>query len=103
MSVVSGKAVIQAGALIFITMLAVNAPLSAQEFDRGQALYDNHCKECHEGLAHTRKGSRITSLHDIRTWVASWSAHSQLDWSAEEVEDVADYLNRQFYHLTDKP
>lgn len=103
MSVLSGKTralatIFNAGAL-----LVLNTPLAAQEFDRGQALYENHCKECHESLAHTRQGSRISSIHDIRNWVASWSVHSKLDWSSEEVRDVADYLNQRFYHLADKP
>jgi len=103
MSVLSGKAGFLAVVLNTMALSAANTPLSAQEFDRGEALYENHCKECHEALAHTRHGSRINSIGDIRKWVASWSAHSNLDWSSEEVGDVADYLNNKFYHLTDKP
>jgi len=103
MSVLSGKARFLAAVLNITAAFAVNTPLSAQEFERGQALYENHCKECHEALAHTRQHSRINSLGDIRSWVASWSVHSKLDWSSEDVADVADYLNKKFYHLTDKP
>jgi mono/diheme cytochrome c family protein len=103
MSVLSGKARFLAAVLNITAASAVNSPLAAQEFDRGQALYENHCKECHEAHAHTREGSRINSMGDIRSWVASWSAHSKLDWSSEDVADVADYLNKKFYHLTDKP
>jgi mono/diheme cytochrome c family protein len=90
-------------ALNVMALSAVNTPLSAQEFNRGEALYNNHCKECHETLAHTRPGSRINSMGEIRSRVTSWSVHSNLDWSSEDVEDVAAYLNRKFYHLTDKP
>ena len=103
MSVLSGKASFLAAVFNIVAMSSVNTPLSAQEFDRGEALYKNHCRECHEGMAHKRQGSRINSMGDIRSWVASWSVHSKLDWSSEDVEDVADYLNKKFYHLTDKP
>ena len=103
MSVFTGKAGFLVVALNFLALSAVYTPLAAQEFNRGEALYTNHCKECHEGLAHTRHGSRISSKGEIRSWVASWSVHSSLDWSSEEVEDVTDYLNRNFYHLTEKP
>ena len=103
MSVLSGKAGFLAAVLNVMALSAVSTPLSAQEFDRGEALYKNHCEECHEALAHTRKGSRINSMGDIRSWVASWSVHSKLGWSSEDVEDVANFLNNKFYHLTDKP
>jgi mono/diheme cytochrome c family protein len=103
MSVFTGKAGFLVAALNIMTLSVVNTPLSAQEFNSGEALYKNHCTECHETLAHTRPGSRISSMGEIRSWVASWSFHSNLHWSSEEVEDVADYLNRKFYLLTDKP
>ena len=103
MSVLSGKTRFLAALLNAMALSAVNTPLSAQEFDRGEALYENHCKECHEALAHTRHGSRINSMGDIRSWVASWSVHSKLDWSSQEISDVADYLNNKFYHLAEKP
>lgn len=103
MSVLSGKARPLGLVLNAIAVFALNTPLSAEEFDRGEALYNNHCKECHEGMAHNRPGSRIGSVGDIRSWVASWSVHSSLDWSNEEIVDVADYLNKKFYQLTDKP
>lgn len=103
MSVLSGKLKFTVATIVVVVLSMVNPPLSAQDFDRGEALYKNHCKECHEGLAHSRLGSKINSIDDIRSWVSSWSVHSRLDWSQDDVEDVADYLNNRFYHLTDKP
>ena len=103
MSVFTGKTGFLVAAVNVMALSALNTPLSAQEFNRGEALYNNHCKECHEAQAHMRPGSRISSKSETRSWVESWSIHSNLDWSSEEVNDVADYLNRKFYHLTDKP
>jgi mono/diheme cytochrome c family protein len=103
MSVLSGKAGFLAAAINAVVIASVNTPLHAEDFDRGEALYKNHCKECHEGLAHSRLGSKINSVDELRNWVASWSVHSRLDWSEDDVEDVADYLNTRFYNLSDKP
>ncbi len=103
MSVLSAKAGFLAAVTSAVVLFSLSAPLSAQGFDRGEELYNNHCKECHEALAHTRHGSKVSSIQDIRSWVGSWSAHSRLDWTGEEINDVANYLNDRFYHFTDKP
>jgi mono/diheme cytochrome c family protein len=70
------------------------------DFDRGRALYENHCQSCHEALAHTREGRSVTTVEGLRARVASWSLHSGLDWSPEEIDEVARFLNRRFYQLT---
>jgi mono/diheme cytochrome c family protein len=103
MSVLSGKTGFLVAVLNVTALATPGTPISAQDFDRGEALYKNHCKECHEALAHKRPGSRINSIGDVRSWVTSWSNHSNLDWSNDDINDVADYLNKKFYHLTDKP
>ena len=81
--------------------LVIYPSISLAEFDRGEALYENHCKECHESWAHTREGRNANTLDGLRQRVAAWSFHSGLDWSDDEINDVADYLNRRFYQLTD--
>lgn len=77
--------------------------VTAESFDRGQALYENHCIACHDDSVHTRAERRASSRHDIGKWVTSWNFHAGLGWSHEEVEDVTDFLNRRFYHFRDKP
>jgi mono/diheme cytochrome c family protein len=71
----------------------------AQTFDRGQALYENHCKSCHESWAHARQGREAASINAVRKRVAAWSIHSGLNWSEADIEDVVDYLNRKFYRF----
>ena len=85
------------------TLLSFAPAVAAEEFDRGQALYENHCRECHESWAHSRDGRHVTTLDGLRQRVAAWSIHSSLDWNQQEIDDVADYLNRQFYQFTNKP
>ena len=83
--------------------LLLFAPATYAEFERGQALYENHCRFCHESWAHKHPGSHINSLHALRQRVAAWSVHSGLGWGDEEIDDVTDYLNRHYYQLTSKP
>ena len=83
--------------------LMLFAPAVCAEFERGQALYENHCQFCHESWAHNREGNRISSIHLLRQSVEAWSVHSGLGWGDDEISDVTDYLNRHFYQLTVKP
>lgn len=79
-------------------------PLAAQEeFDRGQALYEHHCRSCHESWAHTREGREVRTLAELRRRTEAWSVHSHLGWSDEEIDDVTAYLNRTFYQLEATP
>lgn len=78
-------------------------PMAAAELERGQALYENHCRFCHESWVHDKVGSRINTLDELRQRVAAWSVHSGLGWDNDEIGDVTEYLNRHFYKITLKP
>ncbi|MCG6865359.1 MAG: cytochrome c [Thiogranum sp.] len=87
--------------VIVAALLGISGSAAAEQFDRGQALYENHCQACHEDWAHKREQARaVGSLDALRARVSGWSVHSGLDWSAEEIDDVTSYLNRRFYKLT---
>ena len=86
-------------AVILCSTLLFSSPFVLAEFERGQQLYENHCRLCHESWVHTRATSRITSVSSLRQRVAAWNIHSGLDWGEEEIHDVTDYLNRHYYQL----
>ncbi len=97
-----------AGVLAALCTVLVLSQAEAQvaaevPFDRGQALYEHHCMSCHESWAHTRAGRHVRTLGELRSRTEAWSVHSHLDWSAEEIDDVTDYLNRTFYQLEGTP
>ena len=100
----SRKLMLAGGVVTLVGVLAFVAVLRAVEFDRGEALYENHCSSCHDPQAHVAGEARhVATLVDLRARVAAWSVHSGLNWSAEDVDDVTDYLNRRFYHFTGNP
>ena len=84
---------------VLLLALCLSAPGFAADFDRGRALYENHCQACHEDWAHTRGNRQVATLDGLRTRVTSWSVHSGLNWGTEEISAVTGYLNRRFYQL----
>jgi len=90
-------------AIATCVLLAGSGSGVAETFDRGQALYENHCMSCHEATVHTRDTRRATSVAELRKWVATWSFHASLDWTSEEIDDVVDFMERRYYHFTATP
>ena len=84
---------------VLLLELSLSSPGFAADFDRGRALYENHCQSCHEDWAHTRGNRKVSTLDGLRARVASWSVHSGLNWGTEEISAVTGYLNRRFYQL----
>lgn len=79
--------------------MAWSAGAAAANVERGQLLYENHCTVCHTSVAHVRSGRKAHSLADIRKQVLRWSKHLDLKWGADEVSDVVDYLNQNYYQF----
>lgn len=74
-------------------------PSFGADAQRGQLLYENHCTVCHTSVAHVREQRVAHSLGDIRKQVLRWSGQLNLEWRAEEVADVVEYLNTNYYHF----
>lgn len=85
--------------ILLLTAGSMPAP-AAEGFDRARALYENHCRSCHESWAHTRDGRAVDSIDELRVRVASWSLHTSLGWTDEEINAVTRYLDRRFYRFT---
>lgn len=79
------------------------APIHAANPERGYLLYQNFCYHCHISEIHYRLDSRTDSWHELIRVVGMWQQEMQLGWSEEEIQDVASWLDRRFYHLFDAP
>jgi len=69
--------------------------------ERGRLLYENHCRSCHESNVHIRQTQAAKSLKALRAEVVRWQGVLTLQWSAEDVGDVAEYLNATWYHYAE--
>lgn len=74
-------------------------PVTPPPASRGQLLYENHCQTCHTSVVHVREDHRARSLQEVEQWVRRWADELKLTWRAEEINDVVDYLNQQYYKL----
>ena len=83
-------------ALASVLWLCV-ASANANDLNRGQALYEIRCIECHDVSVHGRNNRVAKNYEDIRSWVARWNRTLGGLWDPEDIEDVSAYLNSRYY------
>ena len=78
----------------------MGSPVFAQgSASRGQLLYDTHCIACHNAQVHWRDQRLATDWASLTTWVRRWQASVYLDWTDQDVADVALHLNALYYRF----
>ena len=87
--------------LLACVLAAAAAPSSAQDAERGRVLYETFCMTCHYERVHERSRERsiVGSFTDLRSQVARWSERTRMRFTPQDVDDVAEYLNRSHYKL----
>lgn len=85
--------------LLACLLAAAAVPTSAQDAERGRVLYETFCMSCHYERVHERPSQRslVKSSTDLRAQVARWSERTRMRFTPEDVDDVAEYLNRSHY------
>jgi mono/diheme cytochrome c family protein len=71
----------------------------AADILRGGELYRTYCIACHTAQMHWREKRLVKSWDDLRAQVSRWQRIAGQNWSREEMDDVAAYLNRLFYDV----
>lgn len=66
---------------------------------RGRMLYETHCVACHTTQAHWREKHLVKNQGDLVYQVTRWQKTAGQNWSSDEINDVAAYLNAAFYKL----
>ena len=85
-------------AALLLGVLA-SAPARPVDLERGQVLYENHCRMCHESIAFKRQDKIARNYDEVRAQVARWQTNTSLRWSAEDIENVASYVARTYYKI----
>lgn len=67
--------------------------------DRGELLYTTVCAACHSEQVHWRDQRLVGDWPSLLYQVTRWQAVAGQTWSAEDIADVAAYLNRGFYRM----
>ena len=86
-----------------VAALFASRGVSAADIGRGRALYELRCDGCHSESVHGRAKRVAADFEDVRRWVARWNATLALQWTAEEIDDVAVHLNTTYYRYPCPP
>lgn len=65
----------------------------------GGDLYRTYCIACHTAQVHWREKRLVKSWDDLLFQVSRWQRIAGQDWSRDEINDVAAYLNALFYDV----
>jgi mono/diheme cytochrome c family protein len=85
-------------AVLLVGILAA-APACPVDLERGQSLYENHCRMCHESIAFKREDKIAKNYEEVSAQVRRWQTNTSLHWSAEDIENVASYVARTYYKI----
>ena len=80
-------------------LVTLAAPLHAAEDADGEALYRQYCTSCHDDSMYTRKNRRVNSMDALTSQVGRCDAALGLKWFDDEINAVAAYLNKNYYHF----
>jgi mono/diheme cytochrome c family protein len=72
---------------------------SMADTQRGGELYGNVCGACHNTQPHWREKRLVHSWSDLVYQVDRWQRAAGQNWGADDIRDVAQYLNERFYHV----
>ena len=75
------------------------APPQAADIDNGDDLHFTHCTGCHDESVYTRDNRVVQSRERLGAQVRFCKDTIGLTWFDDEVEDVIEYLNRDYYHF----
>ncbi|MEN8214861.1 MAG: cytochrome c [Pseudomonadota bacterium] len=65
--------------------------------ERGKKLHEQNCVKCHGSSLYTRTHRRIKTYAGLISHVQRCATNLNKQWWEEEVADVAEYLNAEFY------
>jgi mono/diheme cytochrome c family protein len=88
--------------LLMVFLLNIHSAPSAQTPlapSGGALLYQTYCSGCHSTQIHWREHRLAHDWATLRHQVVRWQANSRLEWSDEEIDEVAHYLNSTIYHF----
>ena len=84
-------------ASLTLNLAGLSAAQAAADAERGRILYETRCSACHATSVHNRSARKAKSFDGVRTQVLRWSAEAGGNWTADEIDDVTQYLDRRYY------
>ena len=86
--------------LFLLSEPTIAAPdTNSPNIQNGKALLEEHCYGCHGEDVYVREKRIVTSYPKLIKRVQFCSLQRNLTWFDEDIENVAAYLNTEFYHF----
>lgn len=60
-------------------------------------LYQTYCNSCHTEQLHWRDKNIASDWINLVKEVGRWQSNANLDWTLDDVETAASYLNAHYY------
>jgi len=67
--------------------------------ERGKALHDQFCFECHQTDVYTRENRFVKSFPALVAQVRRCELTLGLQWFDDDIMNTATYINNDFYHF----
>ena len=61
-------------------------------------MYEAYCTACHDAQVHWREHKLAADWPSLVAQVRRWQGTTGLQWSEQDIEAVARYLNDRYYH-----
>jgi hypothetical protein len=84
---------------LFFTLAAGSTLADEADLAQGKELLDGHCFDCHGTDYYTRDERRVNSRKKLSAQIRFCEQSQNLTWFDDDVENVAEYLNKNFYHF----
>ncbi len=90
-----------AGIALLSSVWSAHAAMSpyVPNVERGRALYEQRCEQCHTPRSHTRPIRLPLGRDELRGIVDQMRRLSNLGWTPDEIEDVVEHLDRTYYRF----
>ena len=66
---------------------------------QGKMLLEKDCTKCHDSSVYTRSNRQVRSLGALQQRVRGCEVPAGVKWSDSQLNDVVNYLNKEFYHF----
>ena len=82
-------------------LLVFVMPVDAADIENGDDLHFENCTGCHQESIYTRDDRNVQSMERLGLQVRFCKDTLELSWFDEDVDDVVEFLNQNYYHFQD--
>jgi mono/diheme cytochrome c family protein len=86
-----------------LLILSVASAGHAADLAKGKSLTAVNCVQCHGSEVYTRQNRQVTTLPGLHKQVRRCEQMLGLTWFDDDIDNVASYLNQQYYKFGNTP